>query len=153
MEELDSLKGLASRGLPTRDLVSFLTRYFGHQVKKDEDYEFATEPFSGGFVASLKVQVWSSQVYWGRWARTEEAAREEVAKEFLLQPEVYQAAANLPPSTYSVRDFFFFRLRQTGLYDDMPQAEYKVIVDEYTHDYISWCLENGCSNAFTDGRA
>eukprot|EP00438_Fugacium_kawagutii_P013468 Skav231272 [mRNA] locus=scaffold2436:452403:452837:- [translate_table: standard] len=139
--------------VPTRDLVSFLTRYFGHQVKKGEDYELSTEPFLGGFMASLTVHVWSSQTCCRRWSRTEEAAREHAAKAFLQKPEVHQAAANLPPPISRVRKFFSSRLRLTGLYDDIPRAEYIALVDQYTHEYISRCLENGCSNAFTDGRA
>lgn len=103
-------------------------------------------------MAGLTVHVWSSRVFWGRWAPREDFARDEVAKVFLQEPEVRQAAANLPPPSSFVRIFFYIQLRDTDLYG-LPSAQYRAVVEEYTRDYISRCLENGCNNAFTDGRA
>lgn len=103
-------------------------------------------------MASMTVHVWSNQVFRGRWAPREDLARDEVAKAFFQLQEVRQAAANLPPPTTVVRNFFCRELRDTDLYG-LPNDQYKAVVEEYTRDYISRCLENGCDNAFTDGRA
>eukprot|EP00438_Fugacium_kawagutii_P012215 Skav227257 [mRNA] locus=scaffold378:86766:87593:- [translate_table: standard] len=156
VEELERLKGMTygeGNRLPTKDLVAFLTRYFGYRMKRGEHFEFSTHPSEGGFVAVLEVLIWSSQSYVGRWAWTGEAAREEAAKDFLLQPEVFRAAENLPPPIGRVRDFFFYRLKATDLYRHMLYPEFKAVVEEYTREYISQCLDTGCRNAFTDGRA
>ena len=152
LSELEAKKGmtLLSEGCTPRDVLSrFLGRYWGHDIKEGEHFEFSGEWSAHGFTAKITVWVWSDDAYWGHPCQDKKLAQD--SRSFPSDPEVIEAASKLPPPTKLVRQYFRSMINSSPNVDLSP-LELKEEVEKRACEYISKMMEQ-CWNAFTDGRA
>eukprot|EP00435_Cladocopium_sp_Y103_P024643 s2998_g6.t1 len=151
--ELETARGMKfGFGRAVDEVNKFLVRYFVRPMKNGEDYKYIIRPHPYGHICSLTVGVWSNDVYGGVPCSHYKQAQNEAAKAFLSDPAVVEAAAYLPPTVAAVRQYFNKKMIFEQE-EHVPISQRKPEVEKRVHEYISECLQNGCRNAFTDGRA
>ena len=87
LSALEAKKGmtLLSEGCTPRDVLSrFLGRYWGHDIKEGEHFEFSGEWSAHGFTAKITVWVWSDDAYWGHPCQDKKLAQD--SRRFLSDP-------------------------------------------------------------------
>ncbi|OLP85675.1 hypothetical protein AK812_SmicGene33316 [Symbiodinium microadriaticum] len=94
---------------PKTVLKNFLTRYFGVEPTRLRDWVYESSKGEGDLWSSeLRVPCFNDTVYRSRdlWEKQRDAER-EVARQFLNEPEVRNAAQKLPPPKKLTRDWRF----------------------------------------------
>ena len=123
---------------------TFLTRYFARQVIKGEDYCYVCQPHEEGFQAYFMAPCWdrSQKKYWGIPQPSQIEAEANAAITFLREPDVQQAAENLPPPMQDCVAYVNSLHRRASGAEIKGRA--KQLYDQ---------LAQGCATAFNDRRA
>ena len=128
----------------------FFTRYCSGPATS-ADYYYDSPSYEPGVVARLITPSFYSRVFVGEPLRTQKDREESAAKVFCEDPQVIEAAKNLPPPIKKCKQLLSGAATQHA--PSVAVGRGRVNGDSARSLYASICQANGCRNMFEDGNA
>lgn len=135
---------------PKEAVRRFFTRYCSGPATTT-DYYYDSPGYEPGVVARLITPSFYSRVFVGEPLRTKKDREESAAKVFCEDPQVIEAAKNLPPPIKKCKQLLSGAATQHA--PSVAVARGRVNGDSARSLYASICQANGCRNMFEDGNA